>query len=127
MKNLEIFVLIALSAIAKGNLFAAARGLAQPIILSIGTIFASLYGNSNNGDGNTIDTAFAPLIWKGYRKPNYGNGSAASWKKRGKGDYLKWKSHLTEKWTPEKTWMTDDEIRGESKEEEPLYPTDQEC
>ena len=103
---------------------APARGLYQPIILSIGTVFASFYGNSISGDGSTIDTLIAPFIWQGYRKPNYGNGSAESWKKRGKGDYLKWKQHLTNKWTPEKTWMTDDQIRGEPERTKSNLPLD---
>ena len=81
MKNLEIFVLIALSAIAKGNLFAAARGLAQPIILSIGTVFASLYGNSNSGDGNTIDTTIAPM-YGGNASRGYGKGTVSRGKSK---------------------------------------------
>ena len=42
MKISKILVLLALSAIVEGNILAAARGLYQPIILSIGAIFAAI-------------------------------------------------------------------------------------
>ena len=42
MKTLQTFVLFALSSIVEGNVWAAARNLAQPIILSVGTIFATI-------------------------------------------------------------------------------------
>ena len=43
MKVLRIFVIYQLSAVVKGTFFAnAARGIAQPIILSVGTMFAAI-------------------------------------------------------------------------------------
>ena len=42
MKILDIVVLLALSAIAEGQWAAAARGIYQPIVLSVGTVFAAM-------------------------------------------------------------------------------------
>ena len=92
-------------------MFAAARGLAQPIILSIGTVFASFYGNSNSDDGNTIDTAIAPYF--GGSGATYGKGltvsrgkskfgsSKENWGKEGK-NYSKKEKITTDKIAPEK-------------------------
>ena len=47
MKISSIFVLFILSAIAKANWAAAARGIYQPVILSVGTAFAFMNGKVN--------------------------------------------------------------------------------
>ena len=51
-----IFVLFAMSAIAEGMWAAAARGLYQPILLSVGTVFAA-FNSKSSGDylGSMVD------------------------------------------------------------------------
>ena len=50
MKIESIFVLFALSAIAEGQFAAAARGLYQPVILSVGAAFA-FFSDKSEVDG----------------------------------------------------------------------------
>ena len=53
MKISDIFVLLALSAIAEAQWAVAARGLYQPVILSIGAIFTAI--NSMSKSENEVD------------------------------------------------------------------------
>ena len=56
MKLSSVLVLLALSAIAEGNMFAAAaRGLYQPIILSIGAVFVALNEKAEPSDKGSFD------------------------------------------------------------------------
>ena len=50
MKIESIFVLFALSAIAEGQFAAAARGLYQPVLLSVGAAFAFFSDKSKEDD-----------------------------------------------------------------------------
>ena len=71
MKLSSILVLIALSAIAHGNMFAAAaRGLYQPIILSIGAVFATIDQKKIepifNDSEKEVKKVENPWSWDGY-------------------------------------------------------------
>ena len=55
MKVLSILIIFALSAIAYGQFAAAARGLYQPVILSIGTVLTAMNSvSSDDGDSRSM-------------------------------------------------------------------------
>ena len=76
MKLKVLFTLFVLSAIAKGQWAAAARGLYQPIALSVGTVFTAVYSQSSreygeNYDdrGNWLGSLYSTIKDKFYKKP----------------------------------------------------------
>ena len=92
-----IFVLFAMSAFTEGQWAAAARGLAQPIILSIGTVFTALKFSDNK-----LKEGEDPFSFDGYFDS--------------KGNKVPWPSD--EECEKDTKWRAGEDVYGEDKKKE---------